>query len=312
MKELWNSWLHIVCLAFDRAQNAFNICYVGYQGESYFFFTLVQCELPLFHFSAASVIDSDPLVPHPTPPHPRLSSRVHILGLKSCENLQYLLLAWIQICSRKTCLQPVSQVKLSLNVCFCAWGCLCESVWQLVWAPTIRYLCLFLEGGDLETYLPRVIGWLAAVRSLLWRVLSARFFRFQLNVECSTLEGHLKCVMCLNVCMYLFVCLHTLLFHFHTQMSFCKDKATSWAGKMGPETHSVIFPCCPPCHLDSIRVSCCDLKRKQGGYKHNSNSKLFLAMSKSSLIWRGIALFVIVCVCVCVFPVSNKRLLAPC
>lgn len=78
-----------------------------------------------------------------------------------------------------------------------------------VWAPTIGYLCLFLEGGAQETWSPRVIGWLATVRSLLWRVLYAGFFRFQLNVECSTLEGHLKCVVfacvCVSVCVCLFV-----------------------------------------------------------------------------------------------------------
>lgn len=112
-----------------------------------------------------------------------------------------------------------------------------------VWAPTIGYLCLFLEGGALETWLPRVIGWLATVRSLLWRVLYAGFFRFQLNVECSTLEGHLKCVVCLNmcVCMCVFVCLCTLLFHFHTQRSFSKDETTSRAGKMGPEPAQLFF-----------------------------------------------------------------------
>lgn len=28
-----------------------------------------------------------------------------------------------------------------------------------VWTPTIDYLCLFLEGGAPETWLPLVIGW---------------------------------------------------------------------------------------------------------------------------------------------------------
>lgn len=166
-----------------------------------------------------------------------------------------------------------------------------------VWAPTIGYLCLFLEGGAQETWSPRVIGWLATVRSLLWRVLYAGFFRFQLNVECSTLEGHLKCVVfacvCVSVCV--FVCLRTLLFHFHTQRSFSKDETTSRAGKMGPETRSVIFPRCPACQFDSICVCRRDLTRKRRSYEHNS--KLFLVMSKSHLIRRGITLSVNVCVC---------------
>lgn len=69
------------------------------------------------------------------------------------------------------------------------------------------------------------------------------FFCFQLNVECSTLEGHLKCVVCLNmcVCVCVFVCLCTLLFHFHIQRSFSKDETTSRAGKTGPEPAQLFF-----------------------------------------------------------------------
>lgn len=139
-------------------------------------------------------------------------------------------------------------------------------------------------------------------------MLYAGFFRFQLNVECSTLEGHLKCVVfaceCARACV--FVCLRTLLFHFHTQRSFSGDETTSRAGEMGPETRSVIFPRRPPCQSDSICVCRRDLKRKRGGCEHNS--KLFLAMSKSSHPERNNTF----CKCVCVFPVSHKRLLAPC
>lgn len=128
----------------------------------------------------------------------------------------YLLLAQIQ----KTCLQLVSERKtFSEYVFLCIRSSVSVCV-TTVWAPTIGYLCLFLEGGAPETWLPRVIGWLSAVRSLLWRVLYAGFFCFQLNVECSTLEGHLKCVVCLNKCVRVCVCLslHPPLSFPHTEV----------------------------------------------------------------------------------------------
>lgn len=112
-----------------------------------------------------------------------------------------------------------------------------------VWAPTIGYLCLFLEGGALETWLPRVIGWLATVRSLLWRVLYAGFF--SLPIKCGMQHSRRPFEVCcvfefVCVCMCVFVCLCTL-FHFHTQRSFSKDETTSRAGKMGPEPAQLFF-----------------------------------------------------------------------
>lgn len=73
------------------------------------------------------------------------------------------------------------------------------------------------------------------------------FFCSQLNVECSALEGHLKCVVCFPVCalvcVCVFVCLSlysTLLFHFHTLRSFSSDEAASRAGTIRPAPCSLI------------------------------------------------------------------------
>lgn len=83
-------------------------------------------------------------------------------------------------------------------------------MWLGVWAPTIGHLCLFLEGGALETWRRLVIGWLLTERSLLWRVLHTFLFFFassplQLNVECGMLKGHSECVkICARVCVCLF------------------------------------------------------------------------------------------------------------
>ena len=207
----------------------------------------------------------------------------------------------------KTCLQLVKEVILALNAFLCirlsAWVCV-----TTVWAPTIGYLCLFLEGGAPETWPPRVIGWLATVRSLLWRVLYAGFFRFQLNVECSTLEGHLKCVVFVYVCVCL--CLFVSVpssFDFRTQRSLSKGERTSRAGKMGPETFSVISPRRPPCQFDSICVCRRDLNRKRGGYEHKKqiiscDIKISSHPERNNTFHKYM----------CVFPVSHKRLLAPC
>lgn len=123
---------------------------------------------------------------------------------------------------------------------------------------------------------------------------------FSLPIKCGMQHSRrpfeVCCVcMCMCECVCVFVCLRTLRFHFHTQRSFSKDETTSRAGKMGPETRSVIFPRCPACQFDSICVCRRDLTRKRRSYEHNS--KLFLVMSKSHLIRRGITLSVNVCVC---------------
>lgn len=97
------------------------------------------------------------------------------------------------------------------------WKSVCVRGHLRIRAPTRGYLCLFLEGGAPETWPPRVIGWLAAARSLLWRVLYGGFLPppyFQLNVECSALEG-IWSVLCLHVCVY--VRLHPLSFP-HTEL----------------------------------------------------------------------------------------------
>lgn len=161
----------------------------------------------------------------------------------------------------------------------------CEST---VWAPTIGYLCLFRKAGPQR---PGSTVWLA-VRSLLWRVLYGGFFFsfawcffFILPIKCGMQDSwrpfEVCCVcMCMSVrvhaCVCMFVCLPSLLFRFHTQRSVCGDETTSQAGKMGPETRSVIFPC----QFDSICVCRSDLRWKQGGCEHNR--KLFLSVAKSS------------------------------
>lgn len=102
-----------------------------------------------------------------------------------------------------------------------------------VWPPTIGHLCLFQEGGSLETWRRLVIGWLVSERSLLWRVLHGfwGFFLlpFQLNVECGTLKGHSEFV---QICVCVFVCFHRLLLFFFfltnfTQRSLTKNQAAA-------------------------------------------------------------------------------------
>lgn len=75
------------------------------------------------------------------------------------------------------------------------------------------------EGGAPETWLHCVIGCEkftleGAVWWIFFLLLGVFFFLyFQLNVECRTLEGHLKCAVCLHVyeracaCMCVYVCL---------------------------------------------------------------------------------------------------------
>lgn len=155
----------------------------------------------------------------------------------------------------------------TLNVCF---FCIKSPVGVCaasVWAPTIGHLCLFLQGGSLETWRRLVIGWLITERSLLWRVLHGfwGFFLlpFQLNVECGTLKGHSECVkICVCVCLFVFTACFFFFFFLtnFTQRSLTKNQATSHLLKMGRETrfHS-IFVCC----YDLLKITEGNKKKKK-------------------------------------------------
>lgn len=187
----------------------------------------------------------------------------------------------------------------------------CEST---VCAPTIGYLCLFRKAGPQR---PGSTVWLA-VRSLLWRVLYGGFFfssawwffflYFQLNVECRTLEGHLKCAVfacvwacvCMHVCVCLFVSLAFSFISTHRGPSV-ETRQPPKQVRWDPKRAQLFF------HVSLIPSAFAVVTL--GGNKEAVNTTAnYFFLWQNLLIQRGITLSANVCES----PVSHARLLAPC
>ena len=134
---------------------------------------------------------------------------------------------------------------LCLRMCVC----LCVCVSECVLCSLDNRSSVPDSGGGSpntpETSPQNLIGQLQALRSLLQRMQFAGFC-FQLNVECSALEGHLKCVfvcVCI-VCVHLpshsltHALTHSLYSFSNTEVVFCMKSPLT--GEMPPNT--LVFP----------------------------------------------------------------------
>lgn len=170
------------------------------------------------------------------------------------------------------------------------------------------------EGGAPETWLHCVIGCEKfTLEGAVWWIffffcLVFFFLYFQLNVECRTLEGHLKCAVfacvwacvCMHVCVCLFVSLAFSFVSTHRGPSVetrQPPKQVRWDPK-----HAQLF-----FHVSLIPSAFAVVTL--GGNKEAVNTTAnYFFLWQNLLIQRGITLSANVCES----PVSHARLLAPC